>query len=285
MADPIRVTVRRGETIESVHHVHAVAVQDGRVVAEAGDPGLVTFMRSAAKPIQAMPLARTREDLDDRDLAIASASHLADDHQLVAVTALLAKAPATEDDLECGPFDGSKLRHNCSGKHAGMLALCHANDWPYAGYRSPDHPCQQAMRAEVEALAETDEIPTATDGCGVVTFALSLARIATAFAGVDSRVADAMRAHPELIRGPKAPDTLFMQTFEGWYAKGGAEGLICAASSDGLALALKVEDGHPRALRPALGAFLDLVGLDGSVFGPTALRNSRDELVGEVTIG
>jgi len=284
MAEPIRVTVRRGETVESVHLVHAVAVRDGEVVAEAGDPGLVTFMRSSAKPIQAMPLARAREDLDERDLAIASASHLADEAQLEAVRALLAKAPAREDDLECGPFEGSKLKHNCSGKHAGMLALCHANGWPLEGYRLADHPCQRAMLSELQALAGTDDIPTAIDGCGVVTFALPLKAIATAFAGVDERVAGAMRAYPELIRGPQAPDTLVMQTFDGWYAKGGAEGLICAASTDGAAVAVKVADGHPRALRPALGSFLDMLGLDGSVFGPTPLRNSRDELVGEVNI-
>jgi L-asparaginase II len=282
MAEPIRVTVTRGDTVESVHLVHAVALRDGEVLAEAGDPEFVTFMRSAAKPIQAGPLARAREDLHPRELAIASASHLADDAQLEAVSALLAKAPATEDDLECGPFEGSKLKHNCSGKHAGMLALCHANDWPYEGYRLAEHPCQQTMLAELASLAGTDEIRTAVDGCGVVTFALPLRQMAVAFAGVDERVTEAMRAHPELIRGPQAPDTLLMQTFDGWYAKGGAEGLICAASSDGLAFTLKAEDGHPRALRPALGSFLDRLGLDGSIFGPTPLRNSRDELVGEV---
>jgi len=112
MAEPIRVTVLRGGTVESAHWVHAVAVRDGELVASAGDPDLVTFMRSSAKPIQALPLARARDDLDDRDLAIASASHLADEQQLDAVRALLAKAPATEDDLECGPFQGSKLKHN-----------------------------------------------------------------------------------------------------------------------------------------------------------------------------
>ncbi len=284
MAEPIRVTVRRGNTVESLHRVHAVAVRDGEIVASAGDPELVTFMRSAAKPIQAGPLARARADLDQRELAIASASHLADDAQLEAVRALLAKAPATEDDLECGPFEGSKLKHNCSGKHAGMLALCHANGWPYEGYRLPDHPCQQAMLSELATLTGTDEIRTALDGCGVVTFALPLREIAIAFAGVDERVAQAMRAYPELIRGPQAPDTILMQTFDGWYSKGGAEALICAASTEGLSVALKVEDGSPRALRPALGSFVDTLGLDGSVFGPTPLRNSRDELVGEVKV-
>ena len=130
----------------------------------------------------------------------------------------------------------------------------------------------------------------AVDGCGAPLFGLSLTGLARAVQGLvlatpgsaPRQVADAMRAHPELIRGPQAPDTLLMQSLEGWYAKGGAEGLICAASSDGLAVSLKVEDGHPRALRPALGAFLGTLGLDGSIFGSTPLRNSRDELVGEV---
>jgi L-asparaginase II len=283
MAESIRVTVQRGETVESVHRVHAVAVKDGEVVASAGDPGFVTFMRSAAKPIQAQPLSRAREDLDERDLAIASASHLADEAQLAAVKALLAKAPATEDDLECGPFQGSKLRHNCSGKHAGMLALCHARGWPSDGYRQAGHPCQQAMLAEVAELAETDEIPTAVDGCGVVTFALPLERMATAFTRVDERIAAAMRAYPELIRGSGALDTNLIQALPGWTAKGGAEGLLCAAGPHGLGLALKAEDGGQRALRPALGSFLDKLGLDGSAFGPVAVTNSREENVGVVT--
>ena len=280
MAEPIRVTALRGETVESVHRVHAVAVKGGKVLAAAGDPGFVTFMRSAAKPIQAQPLARAREDLDDRDLAIASASHLADKTQVAAVKALLAKAPATEDDLECGPFQGSRLKHNCSGKHAGMLALCHAQGWPYEGYRLADHPCQQAMLAEVAELAGTSEISTAVDGCGVLTFALPLDRIAAAFTRIDERIAAAMRTYPELIRGPGALDTNLMQALPGWTAKGGAEGLFCAASPEGLGVALKVEDGTHRALQPAVGSFLDL---DGPAFGPLPVTNSREEVVGVVT--
>jgi L-asparaginase len=283
MAEPIRVTVLRGETVESVHQVHAVAVKDGQLVESAGDAGFVTFMRSAAKPIQAQPLARAREDLDQRDLAIASASHLADEAQVAAVEALLAKAPATEDDLECGPFQGSKLKHNCSGKHAGMLALCHARGWPYEGYRLAEHPCQQAMLAEVAELAEATDIQTAVDGCGVVTFALPLERMAAAFARVDEKIVAAMRAYPELIRGPRALDTTLMQELPDWTAKGGAEGLLCAAGPDGLGLALKAEDGQQRALRPALGSFLDTLGLDGSAFGPVPVTNSRNEVVGSVT--
>ena len=284
MAEPIRVAVRRGGTVESIHRVHAVAVRDGQVVASAGDPDIVTFMRSAAKPMQAVPLVRERVDVDERDLAIASASHLADKSQLAAVQALLDKAPATEDDLECGPFESSKLKHNCSGKHAGMLALCRAKGWPLEGYWLADHPCQQAMLAEVVQLAGSDPVATAIDGCGVITFALPLQAMATAFTRIDDRVTVAMRAYPELIRGPRGLDTNLMQALSGWAAKGGAEGLMCAASPDGLGLALKVEDGSTRALRPALGSFLDALGLDGSAFGSVPISNSRNEVVGELAV-
>jgi L-asparaginase II len=287
--EPISVAARRGEAVESVHRVHAVAVQNGEVVAAAGEPQLVTFMRSAAKPLQAVPLARERDDLEQRHLAIASASHLADEAQLDAVGSLLALAPATEDDLECGPFQGSRLKHNCSGKHAGMLALCRAKGWPTESYRLAEHPCQQAMRdVIVEATGiPTDEIPTAVDGCGVVTFALGLDAMARAFAAFEhlpagADVAAAMRAYPELIRGHGADDTTFMQSHLGWTAKGGAEGLLCAVSPDGLAVALKVEDGNGRALRPALGVFLDRLGLPADPFGPVVTRNSRDDVVGRL---
>ena len=291
MAEPITVAVRRGDIAEARHIVHAVAVRDGAVVAEAGDGALVTFMRSAAKPIQALPVVRARLDLDDRELAIASASHLADPQQIGAVRSLLAKAPAQEDELECGAEGDppSPLRHNCSGKHAGFLALCRARGWDSRGYRLPDHPVQKTMLAEVEAAADLreEEIPTGIDGCGVVNFALPLERMAYAFARFaeldgGSRVADAMRAHPTLIRGPGAPDTVLMESLPGWIAKGGAEGLLCAAGPDRLGIALKVEDGSARAVGPAAAAFLGRLGhpLDQLASAPVA--NSRSEIVGEI---
>jgi L-asparaginase II len=289
MAEPIRVAARRGGTVESVHRVHAVAVRGGEVVEAAGDPAFVTFLRSSAKPIQALPLARERADVDDRDLAIASASHVASDEQIAAVSALLSKAEATEDDLECGPYEGSRLKHNCSGKHAGMLALCRAKGWPTQGYRRPEHPCQQAMVAEMADVAELDSaaLSTAIDGCGVVTAAMPLRTMAQAFARIERMeggraVADAMRAHPELMRGPVPLDTELMHAQPGWIAKGGAEALFCAAGPDGVGAALKVEDGSARALRPALGAFLEQLGLEPGPFGPVELRNSRDDVVGSL---
>src|SRR5438105_1372335 len=136
--------------------------------------------------VQALPLARVRADIEPRDLAIASASHRAKDDQVAAVRALLAKAPATEDDLELGLQAGrppQKIFHNCSGKHAGMLALCRAHGWPISGYHLPEHPVQQACAAAHADAAgvTTAEMATATDGCGVVTFALPLERMAHAF--------------------------------------------------------------------------------------------------------
>ena len=277
--------------MEAQHRVHAVGVVDGRVVAEAGDPELVTYFRSSAKPIQALPLVRARADLDESEISIACASHLARPDQLDAVRSLLAKAPASVDELECGP-EPTPLEHNCSGKHAGFLALCRARGWPSAGYRLPDHPCQHAMLGEIADAAEVDAgaIPVAVDGCGVSTFALTLERMARSFSRLETldggpRVTQAMRAHPELIRGPLAADTILMQTQSGWTAKGGAEGLLCAVSPEGLGLALKVEDGAQRAVRTGLAAFLGSLGVDPGELGAVPVENSRRELVGEIRVG
>jgi L-asparaginase II len=289
--DPITVSVRRGTVAESTHAVHAVAVRDGAVVAEAGDPGRVCFLRSAAKPFQALPLVRARDDLTTEEIAIASASHLATAEQLAAVRSLLAKAPAIEADLECGP-EPTPLEHNCSGKHAGMLALCRTKGWASGGYRLATHPVQHGCLAEVAAAADADaaEIPTAVDGCGVLTFALPLERMALMFARLEqldggASVAAAMRAHPELVRGPTAADSLLMRELDGWTAKGGAEGLLGAAGPDGLGLVLKVEDGTMRAMRPALAELLRRLGFETGELGVQPLENSRGELVGEVVAG
>jgi L-asparaginase len=281
--------VRRGPAVEAMHRVHAVAVENGRVVEAAGDPALVTFFRSSAKPIQALPLSRERDDVTDVELAIACASHRAGEAQLAAAASLLAKAPATEDDLECGPQEGrgpSRLAHNCSGKHAGFLAVCRARGWPTQEYRLASHPLQQLLLDEIAAAAEVpaEEIVTAIDGCGVLTFGLTLERMAHSFSRLEqlpggARVAAAMRAHPELIGYEQgATDTELMRLRAGWIAKGGAEGLLCAASAEGRGVAIKVEDGNMRALRPALASFLGL----GEDFGTVPIENSRGEDVGEI---
>jgi len=290
--EPLRVSARRGGVVEAIHRVHAVAVQDGAVVAEAGDPGLVAFLRSSSKPLQAVPVARARDDVDERDLAIASASHRAEPEQLQAVRALLAKAPGREDELECG-VEGtppSRLKHNCSGKHAGMLALCRAKGWRSEGYRLEGHRVQREMLAVHAEAAEVpeDEIPTGIDGCGVLTFALTLERMAHAFSRLPQleggdRVAAAMRSHPDLIRGPLSSDSRLMKALPGWIAKGGAEGLLCAAGN-GLGIALKAEDGNGRGNGPAAAAFLAQLDVDLSELAVIELENSRGERVGELSV-
>ncbi|MEO8289491.1 MAG: asparaginase [Gaiellaceae bacterium] len=285
--DPLTVTVARGGAVESRHRVHAVRLGPVGEVAEAhGDPGLVTFMRSAAKPLQALLLVRAYDDLADEETAIASASHHARSEQLAAVRMLLERAGAEEEDLECGPIDGSRLRHNCSGKHAGFLCVCAARGWPFESYRLPEHPLQEELAALVYDAAEVaaGEFPTATDGCGVVTFAMPLARMARAFARLArgelegaERIVAAMTAHPALVEGPGAAATEVMQAVPGAVAKGGAEGVLCVGLPDGTGVAIKAEDGAGRATLPAAAALLDLPELRA-----TTLRNSRGEAVGEV---
>jgi L-asparaginase II len=288
--EPIVVEVTRGEVVEARHVVHAVAVRDGRVELAAGDASLVTYLRSSAKPIQALPVVRARPDLDDEEVALACASHLAAPEQLAVVRRILAAAPASESDLECGGAP-TRIEHNCSGKHAGFLALCRARDWPTSGYRLLEHPCQQAMLREVADAAEVEPaaLVVGLDGCGVPTFALPLERAAHAFTRLRSRdggarVVRAMRAHPDLLRGPVATDALLIRTLDGWVAKGGAEGLFCAGSPDALGVALKVVDGAFRAIQPALAHVLSVLGIDAGPLAESHLRNSRGEPVGELRI-
>ena len=271
--------------MESRHLVHAVVVRDGEVAEAWGDPGVVSFVRSAAKPLQALPLVSF--ELPDDELAIACASHEARPEQLVAVRALLARAGAATEDLECGAEHGSKLRHNCSGKHAGFLFLAHRRGWSSEGYRLPEHPVQQNVRELVAAAVGKDpaDLDTAVDGCGVPTFALSLVEMARVFgalvrgepAGADA-VVRAMTAHPQLIGGPGAVDTLVMRALPGSVAKRGAEGVLCVGLADGAGIALKVDDGANRAAYAAAGLVLGIAELR-----ERPVRNSRGETVGTIS--
>jgi L-asparaginase len=287
--EPIVVEAVRAGVVEARHRVHAVAVSGGDVVESRGDASLVTLFRSSAKPIQALPLVRARSDLEDAEIAIACASHLHRQDQLEPVRSLLARANASEDDLECGP-EPTRLAHNCSGKHAAMLLLCRERGWLMQGYRLASHPCQELMLEEISNAAEVEPtmIPTAVDGCGVVTYGLALERMAHAFARLEQleggrRAAAAMRARPELIRGDGAPDTELMRLGDGWVAKGGAEGLLCAAR-EGIGIALKAEDGGQRPLRSALATFLEQLGYDAGDLAEAPIRNSRGEVVGELRV-
>jgi L-asparaginase II len=273
--------------------VHGVAVREGEIAVSFGDPSLTASLRSAAKPLQALPLARAYPELGQEELAIAAASHYGTARHIEAVRKLLAATGGSEDELDCGIQEGrppEPIYDNCSGKHAGMIATCRAHGWPVEGYRHPGHPLQQLLLEEVAAAAGLDasEVGTGIDGCGVVAFAIPLERAAFAFGRLESldggdRVADAMRAHPELVGGEGATDTVLMQTDPGTLAKGGADGLLCAGGR-GAGMALKVADGNSRALRPALAVLAAVLGVPLPDFEHVSLANRHGEPAATVSL-
>ena len=267
MVDPISVVVRRGDVVEATHRVHAVAVEHDGIDARVRRP---KAGHAAALVGQAVPGAtagaRFRRPRRRRELAIASASHRADPgSSMRSRHAAHTCAPPTEDDLECGPAGRppSRLNHNCSGKHAGMLAACRANGWSMRGL-----PARRSSAAAPRSFARSPTRPARTrkrsavavDGCGVLTFALTLARWRRCSRVSRARrkerlLRTAMRAHPELLRGPDGTDTC-SSSAPGAVAKGGAEGLFCGTLPNGIGFARNVEDGSSRALRPALARLL-----------------------------
>ena len=318
----VRVEVTRGGVVESVHDVDVAVVTDGRRVARAGDPDRVMFVRSAVKPLQALPLVEDgvmeRFGLGAAALALACASHNGEPRHVEVARSMLERIGLTEAALACGPhppFDGAaartlrvrgeepgRIHNNCSGKHAGMLALALAHDWPTDGYHENGHPVQDRMLDEIAGWTGVDrsEIATGVDGCGVVTFALPLEGLARAFARLGAAAAggeagpravvEAMTRHPFLVGGTDRLCTRLMEATDGRVvAKVGAEGVYGAATSDGLGVALKARDGGRRAAETALLGVLDALGaveadaldaLDRWV--APAVRNTRDEVVGGV---
>ena len=257
----------------------------------AGDPGLLTYLRSSAKPIQALPVARARPDLDDEQLALVCASHRATPEQLAVVRRILSDAPATEDDLECGSgpdADPPQLLGQARGV-PGALSREKLDD-PWVSARGAPVPGGSARRGgRAGAEVEPGSMPTGVDGCGVPTFALTLERSAHAFtrlaqADGGDRVVAAMRGHPGLLVGPVSEDARLIEVLDGWVAKGGAEGLFCAASAAGLGIALKVVDGSFRPLAAAVTHVLSLLGVHVEGLGGDEVRSSHGETVGSIRI-
>ncbi len=297
--------------VESRHQVHVAVVDgEGALVAHAGDPDFVTFWRSAAKPFQAMPLvddgAAERFKLTSEDLALICASHSSEPAQVARARELLQKIGCSERDLLCGPHRplseavakdyetrGVRLTavySNCSGKHAGMLALAKHHGWPTEFYTRLEHPVQQRCLAEVARWTGVSaaKIGVGVDGCGVACFAMPLVSMALAYARLEGPIRDAMLKHPELIAGEGRPCTEMMRAHPGQVvAKVGAEGVYSAVLvRERLGVALKVEDGHSVASALALAAVLGELGLrpqpDSLVSRPT--QNSRGETVGEMRV-
>jgi L-asparaginase II len=281
----VLVEVERSGLVES-EHAGVVAVCDatGAVLSAAGDPDLVIYPRSSTKPFQALASWRLgtgeRFGLDDRALAVACGSHQGAPEHVEAVLGILEAAGLSEDDLACPPAlprdpvargaAGAERRvfHNCSGKHALMLAAAVTRGWATERYLAPDHPLQAVVTDTVVELAGTAPGQIGVDGCGAPVHALPLRGLATAFArlageteGSDALLS-AVRQHPRLLAGDARFDTRLLQVSNGrLLAKAGAEAVYGVVNLDiGQGAALKVLDGGARAAVPALIAVLDALG-------------------------
>jgi L-asparaginase II len=296
----LHVVSTRGNLVESIHRVSAAVVRaDGTLLAQSGEPDLVTFWRSAAKPFLAIPLvhdgAADHWGLTSEELALACGSHSSEPEHLRVVDGFLAKIGCGEQDLVCGGHpplseavvvDSASPRvtptprwSNCSGKHAGMLALARSRGWPTQGYERPDHPVQQRI---LDDLTRWTGIARArkgigTDGCGVPSFALPLRGMAMAYARFGAtadvaavRIRDAMILHPFMVGGTGRLCTELIAAAEGkLVAKIGAAGVYGAALiPDQIGIGLKVEDGDVQSSRVALLGVLRALAVNGGLTTP-----------------
>jgi len=326
MPNPVIAEVTRGGVVES-RHTGAYAVVDaaGKLVASAGDVTQAVFPRSAIKAFQCLPLiesgAADRFGFSDEELALACASHSGEAPHVRVAGDMLAKAGMSEAQYECGahwPYEVSALHdmvrraeepraihNNCSGKHAGMLALADQLGAPAEGYSRIDHPVQRAIARTLSELCDVDvgTQPHGIDGCSVPTWAIPLRNLALGFARFASgatfdearkvaslRIIEAVRAHPFMVAGTNRFCTRVMQKVPRAFVKTGAEGVFCGAVPHaGLGIALKCDDGASRASESAMAAVLASlpVWTDSErqalkTFTETDLSNWRKIHVGDV---
>ncbi|NJK42014.1 MAG: asparaginase [Acaryochloridaceae cyanobacterium SU_2_1] len=262
---PLEVQLLREGIVESCHQAQAVVCDArGRVLSTAGNPEDAYFIRSALKPFQALTVVGTSTmehfNLNDRDLAVICSSHQGTLAQVRQVFNILWYCDIDPKTLQCPTPEGldSPLQHNCSGKHAGMLAVCKHQQWPLSTYMDPSHPIQIAI---LNQMADLLRMPAAEfigvhDDCGVPTYLLQLEQIATLYAQISAgdnlnmeRVVRAIIHHPELVAGTGEFDTDLMTLSAGeLVSKSGAEGVQCVGRvGQGLGLAIKVADGAKRA--------------------------------------
>ncbi len=328
------VEVWRGPIVESRHRGHLAAVSGaGKTVAAAGTPDTVTFLRSSGKPFQALPLivsgAADRFGFTIQEIAIACGSHSGEPIHVETVRSMLGKTGVDESALRCGvhePFSAevaralarnqqlpNVLQNNCSGKHAGMIALARHVGAPTEDYDQWTNPVQQMIGRTVSQFSGVplDQIAIGTDGCGVPVFGISVRAMALMYARLVAppndldehardaakRIVRAMISFPEMIGGTKARlDTeLIKAGNRRLISKIGAEGvytigvLPCDDWPSGLGLALKIEDGDDhRARPPAVIETLRQLGVltkpeltTLADYAPTAITNRRGERVGE----
>ncbi len=286
----LAVVIRSG-VIES-RHIGSIAAlaADGSVAWQTGS-GEQILPRSTVKPVQALACVLAGADIDGADLAIAAGSHTGEDVHVDAVRDMLIRAGLDDDALGC-PVDWpedeptrerlirdgekrSRVRMNCSGKHAAMLLACSVNGWDTGSYLDVDHPLQQRVRSTLERLSGESVAHDAVDGCGAPLFSVSplgIARIFRALVTADPgtperRVADAMREFPRYVGGDHHANTDAMIRVPGLLSKGGAEGVIGMATADGASVSMKIADGNPRATTLVALTVLQALGADISGAG------------------
>lgn len=318
------VEVVRGAAVESRHRVHAAVVDAaGLVRASAGDPEMITFVRSAAKPLQA--LAVIAEGAMDRfgftldEIAVICGSHSGEARHISAVTSILSRIGMDAEALACGPhapfdrearrelaeagLEPGRLHNNCSGKHAGMLAIARVNGWDPQGYNLAEHPVQGRVLVEMARWMDLplEAMAIGTDGCAAVTVGIPLRNIALAYARLaqsarlgerePTYVTGSMTSYPEMVAGDGRLCTDLMTCAEGrLFAKVGAEGVYCVGVPGAeLGIAMKIEDGSQRAVGPAILAILRELDLISEDDLGTLLRHAypevldtRGEIVGQL---
>lgn len=306
--NPVLAEVVRSGYVESRHRGVIVALaSNGTFAFTAGSANAAILPRSSNKPLQAAAMLRAGLPLDGELLALAAASHSGEDFHARGVHDILDVVGLTAGDLRCPPAmpldeptarrliresdaPESRVRMNCSGKHAAMLATCIANDWPTQTYLDPLHPLQRHIRKTIEELAREPVAATGVDGCGAPLFALTLGGLARAFRALvlaepgspERKVADAMRKFPEWTSGTARDESRLMTSIPGLLLKGGAEGVDAFALPDGSAAALKIDDGAARARTPVTVAVLAMLGAQPPAELATAVVSGGGKPVGVI---
>jgi L-asparaginase II len=286
-SEPLVVEVVRTGLVESTHLVDvAVTDADGALVAWAGEPETVAYLRSVAKPIQATVCMELGwEPPGEPQLALACASHNGEQPHVEAVRVTLAAAGLTEDDLLCPAGAQGRIYHNCSGKHAAMLATTVANGREPPTYLEWDNDIHRTVRSRVDELAGGPARAVGKDGCGVPTFAFTLAETARIYASLPMAAPgalEAMRAHPYLVAGAARICTSVMSSVPDVVLKVGAEGLMCGALLDrGQGFALKARDGAARGREIATVRVLEMLGVLGRVSPDRILKDIMPRVLPE----
>ena len=292
----------RDGIVESKHFGHLIALdKDGKRVLTKGDPNAFIYPRSAIKSIQASAMVRKGLVQEVRHLALICASHSGSKAHQDGALEILRGAGLTENALQCiadrpigvqerkewGDKEPTRLAMNCSGKHAGMLATCVANNWPIENYLSQDHPLQLAIKEEFENLAGEKISKISVDGCGAPLFLISMQGLANAFHNlaisndpVHKQVVAACLAFPEMVAGIGRSDTELMKTVPGLFLKIGAEGVQAAFLPDGRTVVFKVSDGSERAHQVILQSAFEKLGAKFEVKHPEVLGGGK--VIGEI---